>query len=269
MDAETFLANFEAVADAPGGVQRLRDLILDLGVRGRLVEQDCTDVPAGAGLTVVREEKGDTLASSIRGGAATPRIPEPDECPDQLPDGWAWARVDDTGGYVNGLAFKNSDWKSSGIPIIRIQNLTNPDAPYNFADGPFPEDRMAHDGDILVSWSATLNAFRWNRGPGVVNQHIFKVIPDLRVVRAEFLYHLIRHSIQQMAESEAAHGLVMKHINRGPFLSFVVGIPPLAEQDRIVTKADELLGLCDHLEQSIVRRSRTQEALAVGLTRTG
>lgn len=266
MDAQTFLQHFASVADAPGGMQHLRDLVLELAVRGRLVEQSPEDMPANAGLDAVRADKGGTLADSIRGGGSVPRIPEPAEQFGDLPAGWEWARVDDTGEYVNGLAFKNSDWRPEGIPIIRIQNLTNPSVPFNHADGPFPEDRMAHDGDVLVSWSATLNAFRWYRGDAVVNQHIFKVIPDDRVVTTDYLFHLLRYCIRAMAESEAAHGLVMKHINRGPFLSHVVAIPPLAEQERIVSRLDELMGLCHSLEQALARRTAVQSALAASLT---
>ncbi len=266
MEPQTFLDNFATIADAPGGVQRLRDLVLELAVRGRLAEQSDEEQPANVGLGAVHAEKGNTLADSIRGGASVPRIPSQTERGVDLPPGWEWARLDDTGEYVNGLAFKNSDWRPAGIPIIRIQNLTNPSAPFNYADGPFPEDRMAHDGDILVSWSATLNAFRWHRGDAVVNQHIFKVIPDHRVVTTDYLFHLLRYCIRAMAESEAAHGLVMKHINRGPFLSHVVALPPLAEQERIVARVDELMGLCHSLEQALARRVAVQSALAASLT---
>ncbi len=254
MDAQSFLDNFATIASAPGGMQRLRDFVMELAVSGKLAEQSDRDEPASIGLGAVQAEKEATLADSIRGGGSIPRIPGPAERGEELLPGWEWARLDDTGDYINGLAFKNSDWKPSGIPIIRIQNLTNPGVPFNYADGPFPEDRMAHDGDILVSWSATLNAFRWNRGDAVVNQHIFKVAPDYRVVTADYLFHLLKHCIRAMAESEAAHGLVMKHINRGPFLSHVVALPPLAEQERVVAKVDELMGLCGELEARQERR---------------
>lgn len=257
---DTLLANFETVAEATDGVQRLRRLILHAAITGRLVPQNPGEPGASTVLMEARATKGNTLADSIRGGASTPRVPTAEECGWDLPSGWAWARIDDTGEYVNGLAFKNSDWQTTGIPIVRIQNLTNPEAPFNYGAGPFPEDRMVADGDILVSWSATLNAFRWDRGPAVVNQHIFKVIPDNRVVRPDFLFHLLRHSIQEMAESEAAHGLVMKHINRGPFLSHVVGLPPLAEQDRIVSEVNRVLAICERLERSQAHRRDAQRA---------
>lgn len=241
------LDNFAAVAGSPAGPQKLRHLILALAVSGRLVPQLPEEISAAVGLQHVATERGPTLASSVRGGQSVRRRPAPEECPLPLPEGWAWARIDDTGAYINGLAFKNQDWKSSGTPIIRIQNLTNPAVAFNYAEGPFPEDRVAHNGDILVSWSATLNAFIWNGGEAAINQHIFKVVPDERVVTKAFLFYLLRHSIGVMAGSQAAHGLVMQHINRGPFLSYVVGLPPLEEQRRIVTRIEELDRICDDL----------------------
>ena len=81
----------------------------------------------------------------------------------------------------------------------------------------------------------------------------------------DFLLLLLRHAIREMAEGEHTHGLVMTHINRGPFLNHVVLAPPLAEQHRIVAKADELMALCDRLEVTLdataVTRRRLLDAL--------
>lgn len=107
---------------------------------------------------------------------------------------------------------------------------------------------VVRDGDILVSWSATLDAFIWRGEEGVLNQHIFRVTPS-KLVAKNFLFWLLKGVIQELAESDHAHGLVMNHINRGPFLAHVVGIPPLAEQHRIVARVEELMKLCDALEQ--------------------
>jgi type I restriction enzyme S subunit len=257
MDTQTFLDNFATIAEAPGGIAKLRTLILDLAVRGDLVEQRSGEEAIGTALAAKRSESGPTVKAKVPGRPKVPRVPEQWEERHAAPPGWEWARIDDTGAYVNGLAFNQHTWTSEGTPIIRIQNLTNPTADFNHAKGPFPDDRMVDVGDILVSWSATLEAFVWDRGPAVVNQHIFKVIPDHRIVDRTFLFHLLRSSIRTLAEGEAAHGLVMKHINRGPFVSHPVAIPPLAEQQRIVAKVDELMALCDKLEAAQQQHERT------------
>ena len=185
----------------------------------------------------------------------------PEEIHGEMPLGWVAGRVNDTGLYVNGLAFKPADWKQSGTPIIRIQNLTDPTKGHNFAEGDFSDEVLVRNGDLLVSWSATLEAFRWDRGAGVLNQHIFRVIPDDGLTTRDFLLLLLKAAIRQLAESDHAHGLVMKHINRTPFLNHVVLIPPLAEQRRIVAKVDELVALCDRLEETRAAREDTRDRL--------
>ena len=156
-----------------------------------------------------------------------------------LPQGWAAATVDDLGEYLNGMAFKPTDWGDEGIGIIRIQNLTNPSKPLNRTKRSFEERYRVTQGDLLVSWSATLDVFIWGREDSVLNQHIFKVTPS-DCVDPQFLFYQLRELIAEMAASEHLHGSTMKHINRGPFLAHFAGLPPLAEQRRIVAKLDAL-----------------------------
>jgi type I restriction enzyme S subunit len=94
-------------------------------------------------------------------------------------------------------------------------------------------------GDLLVSWSATLDAFLWDREPGLLNQHIFKVVPDENVVGKRFLFYLLKMAIAEMIKSEHLHGSTMKHINRGPFLAHRVLIPPLHVQHQIVADVEK------------------------------
>ncbi len=162
-----------------------------------------------------------------------------------LPNGWMAASIEDTGQYINGLAFKPTDWKDVGTPIIRIKNLTDPEAPINRTTRTVPDSVKVTKGTILVSWSATLDAFIWNREDAVLNQHIFKVVPDERVVWKSFLYYLLRSEIAVMRDSDHLHGSTMKHINRGPFLAHRIALPPLAEQKRIADKLEAVLGRAD------------------------
>ncbi len=255
------LAHFDHVADAPGAVARLRDSVVALAVRGKLVPHDPTDDSSAADLIAARMALAAMASHTNRVRWKPSALITDDEHPPGTPRNWVLARVNDTGFYINGLAFKPTDWGTDGIPIIRIQNLTDPGNPFNYVKGSYPDEVIVRDGDILVSWSATLDAFVWHRGTGVLNQHIFRVIPVPGLVEPRYLYLLLRQAIRDMAESEHAHGLVMAHINRGPFLNHVVTLPPRAEQRRIVARVDELMALCDKLEAAQAEREGRRDRL--------
>lgn len=163
----------------------------------------------------------------------------------ELPTGWEWVSIGDTGEYINGFAFKPSHREPFGLPIVRIQNLTVETKPLNTTTLDVPSDYRIDNGDMLVSWSATLDVFVWRRGPALVNQHIFKVVPNEKVLSKELLFYWLKRAIQQLQETEHLHGSTMMHINRGPFMAHLVPLPPAAEQKRIVEKLEELMSDLD------------------------
>lgn len=158
-----------------------------------------------------------------------------------LPNGWEWVPIGETGEYINGFAFKPSHRDSSGLPIVRIQNLTDESKALNTTNIEVPADYKIDTGDMLMSWSATLDVFVWRRGPALVNQHIFKVVPDERVISKKLLFYWLKQAIQQLQKTEHLHGSTMMHINRGPFMAHKVPLPPAQEQLRIVSKLEEVL----------------------------
>lgn len=119
---------------------------------------------------------------------------------------------------------------------------------------------------MLLSWSATLDAFIWNREESWLNQHIFKVTP-YEGVQKEYLFYLLKLEIAELVKTEHLHGSTMKHINRGPFLAHKVGLPSQLEQQKIAAKLDNLAArtkttraeleriplLIEHYRESIVR----------------
>jgi type I restriction enzyme S subunit len=238
---------FERLAGAPGAVVRLRELILALAVQGKLVPQEESDGSAA----VLLERSRSQVRTKMEEGKTKKEKPaaavDTAETPFAVPDTWQWCRLTDTGEFINGLAFKPTDWAPHGLPIIRIQNLSGRNQEFNRTRGSFHPSVIVRSGDILVSWSATLDAFIWQGETGVLNQHIFRVEPAPCVDRG-FLYWLLKWAIRDLAESEHAHGLVMSHINRGPFLAKPIALPPIAEQARIVARVDELMRLCDAIE---------------------
>ena len=177
---------------------------------------------------------------------------------ERLPKGWIKVPIGDTGDYINGFAFKPSHRGTQGLPIIRIQNLTNEAKPFNLTKLTVPPEYHIETGDMLMSWSATLDVFVWQREPALVNQHIFKVVPDSRIIEKRLLFHWLKLAIQQLLETDHLHGSTMMHINRGPFMAHEVPLPPRAEQTRIVEKLEELLS---DLDAGVVELKAAQKKL--------
>lgn len=149
----------------------------------------------------------------------------------EVPEHWEVSKVKLLADYINGFPFKPAEWGAKGRPIIRIQNLTKEHAAFNYYDGAIPERNHVKDGDILLSWSASLGVFVWNRGDAWLNQHIFKVVPDPKRITRGYFVWLARWFLNHM-EAEA-HGSTMQHITKPKFGSFPVPLPSLNEQVEI------------------------------------
>jgi len=141
----------------------------------------------------------------------------------------------DVAKFINGAAFKPEDWGDAGLPIIRIQNLTGSNKQFNYTTRTVKPDLHVKRGDMLVSWSATLDVFVWDGPEGLLNQHIFKVIPNSNVDR-RFLFHTLKSKIAEL--NGKTHGSTMKHVVRGDFEGTVINLPPLDEQQRIADILD-------------------------------
>ena len=112
---------------------------------------------------------------------------------DSTTAGWRRMPLGDLGRFVNGRAFKPSDWGNVGLPIVRIQNLTSAEAPFNRYKGDVAPDNLIDTGDIVVSWSASIEARTWDRGPAILNQHIFKVQSNIDL---KFHKYLLDHKFE-------------------------------------------------------------------------
>ena len=186
---------------------------------------------------------------------------------------WPVARLGDIAQFQNGRAFKPSEWSAVGLPIIRIENLTDPSAQFNRFEGLVDERHLVRDGDLLVSWSASLDAFIWNRGVGVLNQHIFKVAEDANLLDRSFFFHALRYSMTAIRAQ--VHGATMQHITKPAFKAVTIPLPPLDEQRRIAGRLREQLVLRDPLagrlsaNQSVLdqlQRRLVEQAATIALT---
>lgn len=154
------------------------------------------------------------------------------------PSGWKWVKLKHVAKYINGRAFKQEEWDKKGLPIIRIQNLTNPNAPFNYCSKPVEAKYYVKNGDLLISWSATLDAFIWNGGDAVLNQHIFKAEVNEKIVDKKFLFYAIKYILEEMKRK--IHGSTMQHITKSKFENTEIPLPPLDVQRRVVARVEEL-----------------------------
>lgn len=158
-----------------------------------------------------------------------------------MKQGWEIKKLGEVATYVNGYAFKPDHWTDDGVPIIRIQNLNNQDAVYNYCNMDIPKKFVVEYGDILISWSASLGVYEWLGERSYLNQHIFKVVFDKCNINKYFFKYAVSSKINEMLKN--AHGATMKHIVKKDFDNTEIIYPSIAEQERIVGELDCLSGI--------------------------
>jgi len=169
----------------------------------------------------------------------------------RIPKEWEIIPASKIATYYNGYPFKPSQWEKHGLPIIRIQNLTNSSDIIHYFEGTLDKRYQIDKGDLLLSWSATLNTYIWKGPIAYLNQHIFKVVPN-KIVDKYYLYFSLLMVINKFKGQ--THGSTMKHFVKSAISDVLIPIPPLEEQKRIadiLSTIDEKLELLNLKKQNL------------------
>ena len=158
-------------------------------------------------------------------------------------------RLGDVATYVNGYAFKPEDRGNVGLPIIRIQDLTGHAYDLGFYDGEYPSKIEINNGDILISWSASLGVYVWDKGKALLNQHIFKVVFDKVDIDKKYFVYAVRRKLDEMVMK--THGATMKHIVKKDFDETKIPYPTMEEQIEIAKKLDKVLYIIQKRKQEL------------------
>lgn len=155
---------------------------------------------------------------------------------------WEKVLVGDELQLVNGTAFKSSDWGSTGLPIVRIKNLNDPEAPFNYFNGKLSDKFRLYGGELLFAWSGTpgtsFGAHIWRGGDAWLNQHIFNVHFDETRWDKRFLRLAINQNLMEYIR--AAHGAAgLAHITKGKFEKSVLPRPERDDQRQIVAEIEK------------------------------
>ncbi|EBF8130877.1 restriction endonuclease subunit S [Salmonella enterica] len=239
------------------GIKKLRELILELAVRGKLVPQDPNDEPASELLKRIAAEKAELVKKGkIKKPKPLPEISE-EEKPFELPVGWEWVRLGEISDAVTGNAFKTSEYSDEGTFVLRVTNI-NPDGSINLTDSKFIPHNIAEnkysnfslvEGDILlVMVGGSLGKIGIVDSeclPALLNQNMWKMVNTRSIRNDFFIFGLKFINANQLNITHSTHG----HLAQGDYLSKCFPLAPKDEQTRIINKVNVLMSLCDQLEQ--------------------
>lgn len=192
-----------------------------------------------------------------------------------IPEDWDVRTIGEVFHLINGCAFKPEDWRQNGTPIIRIQNLNDASAEYNYSQYPVREKHRVIPGDLLFAWSGTtgtsFGARVWTGPSGVLNQHIFKVhVLHGQLVADYALRVLLR--VQDDIEKQA-HGFKSSfvHVKKSDLVKVDLPVPPLPEQRAIAEALGDVDALLLGLDRLIAKKRDLKQAamqqLLTGQTR--
>ncbi|USP60527.1 restriction endonuclease subunit S [Aeromonas veronii] len=258
------------------GIKKLRELILELAVRGKLVPQDPSDEPASVLLERIAAEKTRLVKEGkIKKPKALPEIGEEDK-PFELPEGWECIRLGDlTSKMGSGSTPRGgqSAYVSEGIPFLRSQNVWNEGLRLDDVVYIDENTHLKMEGTKVIPGDVLLNITGASLGRTLifpdsikeanVSQHV-TIIRLLIDELAPFVHLGIKSPLVQDLIWGRQVGMAIEGLSKRTLELFEFPIPPLAEQQRIVAKVDELMALCDQLEQ----RSESQLAAHQTLVET-
>ncbi len=255
------------------GIKKLRELILELAVRGKLVPQEPNDEPADELLKRIQVEKAKLIAEgNIKKDKPLPPITD-EEKPFELPKGWEWVRL----GLIG-------DWGAGATPLRSVSSYYGGKMPW-FKSGELTADfidsaeetitdlalkecslRLNQPGDVLIAmYGATIGKAAILKIPGTTNQAICACTPNTGIFNRYLL--VLLKALKSNFIGQGAGG-AQPNISREKIIATIAALPPTEEQYRIVAKVDELMALCDQLETQHIHAAEAHEKLVSHLLGT-
>lgn len=268
MNLDTFFEKFDLFADAPNAVAKMRELILDLAVRGKLVSQDPNDKSANTLLLAVANgDGGDSTLSKTDDG---------DEKPFELPVGWVWAKFSQLGELGRGKSKHRprndpSLYNNGKYPLVQTGDVARSNGKISTHTGLYNENGLAQSkmwpkGTLCITIAANIADSGILEFDACFPDSVVGFIPSNNNLQVQYFEYFMRTAKSQL--EKFAPATAQKNINLGILEEVSIPLPPAPEQKRIVAKVDELMALCDRLEAQQQQREIRHTALAqASLTR--
>ena len=227
------------------GIKKLRELILELAVRGKLVPQDTNDEPASVLLDkIAKEKKQDVKEGKIKKQKSLPEIGK-DEEPFDLPNGWAWFRAGNVFDFKYGKALPAKSRDEAGsVDVYGSNGVVGKHI-----------KALIEDPCIIIGRKGSAGALNKALRPSwTTDVAYFLISPN------GFDYEYTFLILQSLRLDKLGKG-IKPGVNRNEAYILVAALPPLKEQQRIVTKVNELMTLCDQIEQTQTDNNESHQAL--------
>jgi type I restriction enzyme S subunit len=268
------LSNLNLLATAPGGVARLRELILTLAVQDKLVPQDSRDEPASELLKKIRAEKDRLIAEGKIKRDKPLAAVTADEKPFELPPSWEWQTLAEVGAWAIGSGFPHDEQGREGLPILfaKVSDMNLPGNELEIVRTNHTIDQEAVDrlhinvhqaGTVIfpkIGGAIATNKRRVLVRPTAIDNNCLGITPSV-AMSTSYLFLLlssIDFTVYQAGASVPA-------LSQGTLGQVPVGWPPIAEQSRIVTRVAQLRRVCADLRQRLSASQSTQAQLAEAL----
>lgn len=266
--------NLPLLAGAPNGIQKLRELILELAVRGKLVPQDPSDEPASELLKRIAEEKARLVAEGrIKKQKPLAEIGD-EEKPFELPEGWEWSRLSEVA-LINPRNSAADSVEVSFVPMTLIGTRFDGQHGQEVRTWAEVKQGFTHfaEGDVGVakitpcfenSKACVFSELKNGLGAGTTELHIVRPVGDFLAARYVLAY-LKSPQFLLVGETKMTGTAGQKRLPKDFVESNPFPLPPLAEQHRIVAKVDELMSLCDQLKAQLAEGRQQHAQLATVL----
>lgn len=274
MNIEIFLQNFDILTDAPSGIARLRELILNLAFCGKLVAQNMNDEPASALLNKIKAEKERLIEEKkIRNNFPSVAI-KLIEIPFNIPQNWEWVRIGDIGRVVGGgtpNTTQSDYYTDNGIPWITPSDLYKLSGKFisrgkkdiTLLGLQKSSSQLMPKNTVLFSSRAPIGYVAIAKNDLCTNQGFKSCVPFYPEM-SEYIYYFLKFAAKKI--DYQASGTTFKEISGKEFSLIMIPLPPLEEQKRIVERVDYLMSLCNSLEEKMTQVKVYQEHLAEVIT---
>lgn len=266
-DARFALEHFENLTSRTDQIKQLRQTILNLAVRGKLVEQDPNRSSALELLSAIKslpwEKKRNDRVFELDQDAIAAAFP--------LPIGWVWASVDALVRQNQTVTYGilKPEWVPNGIPTVRVTEMKTGQIDLSKLPRCAPEraakfsKTTLQTGDLLISKDGTIGKTAFvppELAGGNITQHVLR-FPIVDLVNTRYIRIVIDSPFCQFWMAGETKGVALQGVNVGDFRRMPIPLPSLAEQHRIVANVDELMALCDQLEASLVDGEQSRSKL--------